>query len=105
MKLFNWVGNALSEGLTPSSKRLMAFMFAFTICACEAYHTHKKQAFDTTHMGYLLIAIMLLAGVATMPQLLEAWKGGGSTTTIKQTDTKEVEITTPAKEETKPPTQ
>lgn len=74
-RLFNWIGNALSEKGVPSSKRLVLFMFAVTTCACVVYAVHKLHAFPQYLYYGLLIMIALLAGVATVPQIMEIWRG------------------------------
>lgn len=61
---------ALSESAEPSHKRLIAFMFALTICFSEIYHTLKKQAFDTQHLLIIIVGALLYSGIATMPQIM-----------------------------------
>ena len=71
----NWLGRALSDADAPSTKRLVGFMFAIVICVNEIYTTLKNQSFADRHLYACLISVILCLGIATMPQLLEAWKG------------------------------
>ena len=71
----DWLGKALSDDNSPSTKRLVGFMFATVVCVCEIYATLKQQSFNDKHLYACLVAIILCLGIATMPQLLEAWKG------------------------------
>ena len=80
MKLFNWIGNALSENGTPSSKRLYAFMFVVTTCIVVMYQVFHSMKLDTYIYYPMLTMIALLAGVATVPQLIKLWRGGGDKT-------------------------
>ena len=78
MKLFAWIGNALSENGTPSSKRLFGFMFVLTVCYAVIYAVHRTHSLPTYIYYGLLTMIALLAGVATLPQIIKLWRGGGS---------------------------
>lgn len=77
MKLINWIGAALSDGGEPSSKRLIAFMFAVVVCfgVCWDVVSKLQNQFAQYLFAGLLIAIFLLLGVATVPQIIELWKG------------------------------
>ncbi len=90
-KVLSWFSQALSDDNAPSSKRLIAFLISLTVCYCEIYHTHKRGAFDTTHLGYLLVTILVLAGVATIPQIVDLVRGGNS---ASQSITKTPDTTT-----------
>lgn len=79
MRLFNWIGNALSEDGTPSSKRLFGFMFVVTVCIVVMYQVFHSMRLDTYIYYPLLGMIALLAGVATLPQLIKLFRGGNST--------------------------
>ncbi len=80
MKLFTWIGNALSEKGVPSSKRLITFMFALTTCYAILYTVHRTHNLPTYIYYPLLTMIALLAGVATVPQLMEIWRGKSNPT-------------------------
>ena len=71
----DFIIKALSEGDRPSSKRLGGFLLIIVVCFNETFTTLKTQKFDKDHLLFILIAIMLCWGIATMPQILEAWKG------------------------------
>lgn len=75
--IFKWefVKDMLSEDKVPSSKRAIAFLCAVTICTCEIYHTLKGEELEYNHLIAFLCAILLLLGIATVPQILELWKG------------------------------
>lgn len=79
-QFFLWLGKALSHNLTPSHKRLISIMFSITICYCEIYHTYKRQSLDTTHLGYFLVAILVMSGVATISQIVELVRGTSAST-------------------------
>jgi len=90
MKLFYWIGRALSEKGVPSSKRLIMFMFALTACYAIIYAVHRLHNLPTYIYYPLLCVILLLAGVATVPQLMEIWRGkSGSTEQSKPTNNEE----------------
>ena len=76
MKLINWIGQALSENGAPSSKRLFAFMFVLTACYVIIYKVHHSHELPPYVYYPLLGTICLLAGVATMAQLLQLRQGG-----------------------------
>jgi len=88
-----WLKDAFSEWdeksgkLIASKKGIVGAMFAFTICICEVFHTVKQQEFDYQHLVALLVTICLLYGIATVPQILQAWKGGGNTPPAKDPTT------------------
>jgi drug/metabolite transporter (DMT)-like permease len=73
--LFNWIGRALSEGGTPSSKRLFAFMFVLTVCYAILYKVHMSHDLPTYLYYPALGMIALLAGVATIAQLMSIARG------------------------------
>lgn len=66
---------ALSETDTPSSKRIIAFMFAITVSFCEMYHTIKCGKLEYQHLVAILLAIGAILGIYTLPDILAAWKG------------------------------
>jgi hypothetical protein len=70
-----FIFRALSEGDAPSSKRVGGFMLVTVICFNETFTTLKTREFKYDHLLVILVAIMLCWGIATMPQILEAWKG------------------------------
>lgn len=76
MKLFNWIGRALSERGMPSSKRLFAFMFVMVVCFGAVYTILRQHNFIQYLFYGLLTMIGLLAGVATVPQIIQLWRGG-----------------------------
>jgi len=76
MKLFKFIGDALSENGVPSSKRLFAFMFVVTVCYGVIYAVHRTHSLPTYIYYGLLTMIALLAGVATVPQIIKLWRGG-----------------------------
>jgi hypothetical protein len=76
IKLFNWIGRALSENGVPSSKRLFAFMLVLTVCYTILYKVHVSHDLPTYIYYPALGMIALLAGVATVAQLMQIWKGG-----------------------------
>lgn len=82
-KLINWIGLALSESGQPSSKRLYGFMFVLTVCGAIVYKVHVAHDLPSYIYYPALGMIALLAGVATIPQLIQLWRGGG-----KEPDTK-----------------
>ena len=73
--LFNWIGMALSEKGTPSSKRLFGFIFVLTVCYCIIYKVHISHNLPQYIYYPALAVICLLASVATMAQIIELWKG------------------------------
>lgn len=74
-----------------SHKRLIAFMFATTICICEIYHTFKKGELDFQHLLAFLATAMLYSSVATLAQIIALWKGGTSSVTVEQKTTETVQ--------------
>ncbi len=84
--VFRWsfVKEALSENGTASSKRVIAVILTSVISFNEVYHTLKKQEFDYNHLVALLITLCLLLGIATVPQILELWKGKPASDPTKQ---------------------
>lgn len=86
MKIVIWIGNALSENGVPSSKRLYAFMFVLTVCYSVIYAVHRTHSLPTYIYYGLLVMIALLAGVATLPQIIKLWKGGSDTPDNKTDD-------------------
>lgn len=86
--VFKWsfVKEALSENGTASSKRVIAVIITSVISFNEVYHTLKRQEFDYNHLIALLITLCLLLGIATVPQILELWKGKPATDPTKQDD-------------------
>lgn len=91
MKLLNWIGRALSEQGEPSSKRVISFLFALVVCfgVCFAIITKTQNGFQQYLFVGLLVAIFLLLGVATVPQIVQLWKGGGNAE-VKETTEEEV---------------
>lgn len=85
MKLFNWIGNALSENGNPSSKRLFGFMFTVTACIVVMYQVFHSMKLDPYIYYPLLGIITLLAGVATLPQLIKLFRGGNAVDDKKDT--------------------
>lgn len=77
-KLFNWIGRALSESGNPSSKRLFAFMFVLTTCYAILYKVHRSHELPTYVYYPALGMIALLAGVATVPQIIQLWRGNSA---------------------------
>jgi cobalamin biosynthesis protein CobD/CbiB len=75
IKLFNWIGRALSENGNPSSKRLFGFLFVLVVCVGTAFVIFYTQSFAKYLFYGLCAMIALLAGVATMPQLIQLWRG------------------------------
>ena len=69
MRLFKWIGNALSENGAPSSKRLFGFLFVVTICYAIGYKVHISHDLPKYIYYGALGMIALLAGVATVPQI------------------------------------
>jgi len=78
MKLFNWIGRALSENGSPSSKRLFGFIFVLTICYTILYKVHVSHDLPKYIYYPALGIISLLAGVATMAQIISIYKGGNA---------------------------
>lgn len=76
--LFNWIGRALSENGNPSSKRLFGFMFVLTVCYAILYKVHRSHDLATYIYYPALGMIALLAGVATVPQIIQLWRGGSA---------------------------
>ncbi len=76
MRLIKWIGDALSENGSPSSKRLYAFMFVLTVCYSVIYAVHRTHSLPQYIYYGLLTMIGLLAGVATVPQIIKLWRGG-----------------------------
>ncbi len=72
---WDFVKGLLSEDGVPSSKRGIAFMVSITLCICELYHTLKGEEFEYNHLIALLVTLCLLLGIATVPQIMEIWKG------------------------------
>lgn len=79
MKFINWIGRALSEDGAPSSKRLFTFMFVLTTCYCIIYAVHRQHNLPTYIYYPLLGVILILAGVATLPQVIKLIRGGNDT--------------------------
>ena len=77
-KLFNWIGRALSESGNPSSKRLFAFMFVVTTCIVVMYKVFHSMELPTYVYYPMLTMIALLAGVATVPQIIQLWRGSSA---------------------------
>lgn len=75
MKLLIWIGKALSDNGVPSSKRLITFIFALTVCYGVIYVIHRVHNFPQYLYYGLIVMIALLLGVATVPQIMEIWKG------------------------------
>jgi len=77
--IFIWqikfIKEAFSENGVASSKRILAAIFGTVIAICEVFHTVKQESFDYQHLIALLTTICLLLGIATVPQILSAWKG------------------------------
>lgn len=73
-----------------SHKRLIAFMFATTICICEVFHTFKQGKLDFQHLVAFLIAALLYSGIATVAQVMTIWKGNTSSATIEEKKTSTV---------------
>lgn len=76
----NWLGQALSEPdkngtYRPSSLRLGGFIFVILVFFCESYTTLRKQDFDTTHLSYILVMILLCWGLLRASQLISVYKG------------------------------
>lgn len=76
--LFNWIGRALSEKGNPSSKRLFGFLFVLVACFGVVYTILKQHNFVQYLFYGVLIMVALLAGVATMPQIIELWRGNSN---------------------------
>ena len=87
IKLFNWIGRALSENGNPSSKRLFAFMFVITTCIVVMYKVFHSMELPTYVYYPLLTMIGLLAGVATVPQIIQLWRGGSAPKEEEKGDT------------------
>jgi hypothetical protein len=85
MKLFNWIGRALSENGNPSSKRLFGFLFVLIMCFGITYKVLKSHDLPTYILYPTYGVILLLTGVATLPQLIKLWRGGNVTDDKKDT--------------------
>jgi hypothetical protein len=85
MKLFNWIGRALSENGNPSSKRLFGFLFVLTMCIGIIYKVFVAHDLPTYILYPTYGVILLLTGVATLPQLIKLWRGGNVTDDKKDT--------------------
>lgn len=83
-----WISEALSDDGRASSKRLGGFLLVITMCFCELYTTFRTQKFDLNHLIVFTIAIMLCWGIATMTQIIDAYKGN------KNTKTEETKVVT-----------
>lgn len=94
---WNWISRALSEGETPSAKRLCGFVVTLTACICEIINTIKKQEFVDAHMYAFLGFVLLLLGVATVAQIFSIWKGNSvtDTTTVTKTNVQQIQVDTP----------
>ena len=77
---WKFFAEALSESNAPSSKRIIAFIMAITICFCEMYHTIKCGKLEYQHLVAILLAIGAILGIYTLPDILAAWKGTQSKT-------------------------
>lgn len=78
-RLINWIGSALSDDLTPSSKRLIAFLIAATYIYCDVYHVMKTGEYSVTNKIIDGVMVLVLLGLATLPQILQlvtSLKGG-----------------------------
>lgn len=92
IKKWEFVKHALSEKGLPSSKRLGAFYLLQGVMICEIFSTTKTHEFRDVHLYAILTTICLCWGIATVPQILEIWKGKSSNTNgINNTDTKTTE--------------
>ena len=93
---WDFISRALSEGDSPSSKRLGAFFLVQIVCMCELFYTLKTGVFEFNHLVAILVTIVLCWGIATVPQILQALgKGSGDTTTVTKTATTSIEIKEP----------
>ena len=72
---WDFVSKMLSENNVPSTKRVIAYIATLTICMCELYHTIKGEELEYQHLVAFLVSILLLLGIATVPQIIELWKG------------------------------
>lgn len=75
IKLFNWIGRALSENGSPSSKRLFGFLMVLTVCYCVIYTVHMLHKIPAYLYNPMLIVICLLASVATAAQVISLVRG------------------------------
>ena len=80
MKLFNWIGRALSENGSPSSKRLFGFILILVISFGIVYKVLVAHDLPTYILYPTYGVILLLTGVATLPQLIKLWRGGSDKT-------------------------
>lgn len=87
MKLFNWIGRALSENGNPSSKRLFGFMLLLTMCTAILYKVGVSHDLPKYILYPTYGLISLLASVATMPQLIKLFRGGNVTEDKKDSTT------------------
>jgi len=74
-QLIKWVGMALSEKGVPSSKRLFGFLFVLSMCYGIIYKVHVSHDLPKYLLYSVLAVICLLAGVATVPQLIQLYRG------------------------------
>jgi hypothetical protein len=85
-----FVLRALSEGDKPSSKRLGGFLLVLVICFNETFTTLKTKIFEYNHLVAILVGVMLCWGIATVPQILEVWKGGAKHPENKPDENKDI---------------
>jgi hypothetical protein len=79
--MFKFIKEALSENGAPSSKRLIAFMCGVTLNFIPLFaviwdRVHGiANGLATWFVCAFILFDLVLLGLATVPQLLEAWKG------------------------------
>lgn len=86
--IFKWafVKEVLSENGKASSKRVSALIAMCVVAFNEVYHVLKQQQFDYNHLVALLVFISLSLGLATVPQILQIWKGQPASDSTKTDD-------------------
>lgn len=82
---WEFISQALSEPnkdgtYRGSSRRMVAFIFAFAVCFNETYTTLKTQKFELSHLYALLITLFLCLGLTTFAEVAKVWKGGNNDT-------------------------
>lgn len=82
---WEFISQALSEPnkdgtYRGSSRRMVAFLFAFTVCLNEIFTTLKTQKFELSHLYALLLTLFLCLGLTTFAEVAKAWKGGNNDT-------------------------
>lgn len=65
----------LSEGGKVSHKRFISLLFSVVASAIGIYITVRHEDHATTVLGYFLVAVGVMTGVTTIPQIVSLLRG------------------------------